>query len=232
MIEIITVQGNIASGKSTLIDILKDRCINNDDIVFMKEPVSEWMDVKDNNNISMLEKFYDDQTKYSFSFQMLVMITFLKQLKDIIENNKEEHLTIIIERGIQTSKNVFTKMLYDDGKIEKVEYDIYEMYYNDMIKNKYEASKVIYINTDVDTCYERINKRARAGEELIDKTYLQKLNDYHERTFIYERDKPTLILDGNENIFEKEVINKWLDEIEHFINCSKIINIDLKNIIN
>ncbi len=64
---------------------------------------------------------------------------------------------------------------------------------------------------------------------MIDKEYSQKLNDYHENYFMYEKTLPTLLLNGDENIFDKEVSNRWIQNIDHFIYTSKIIlNTSLK----
>ena len=40
--------------------------------------------IKDENGVTILEKFYSDQNKYSFSFQMMAYISRLKLLKDTI----------------------------------------------------------------------------------------------------------------------------------------------------
>ena len=46
---IITIEGNIGSGKSTIINYLKT--INNKDIVFIDEPVNEWLNIKSNGKM-------------------------------------------------------------------------------------------------------------------------------------------------------------------------------------
>ena len=43
---IITVEGNIGSGKSTILKHLES--LKNDDIVFVPEPVAEWLNIKVN----------------------------------------------------------------------------------------------------------------------------------------------------------------------------------------
>ena len=112
-VQIISIEGNIGSGKSTLLAHLKENCPN---VVFLKEPVDEWEKIRDENGTTMLEKFYADQTKYSFSFQMMAYISRLKILRDTIRNHPERPITIITERSLNTDKMVFAKMLYDSGK--------------------------------------------------------------------------------------------------------------------
>jgi deoxyadenosine/deoxycytidine kinase len=177
--EIISIESNIGAGKSTLIDFLKDKYHDKNNIVFLAEPVDAWLDIKDKHGTNMLQLFYDDQKKYSFSFQMMVLITFINRIKQVIENyNSDDKLIIVVERSLQTSHHVFTKMLYDNGKLEDVEYEIYVKWFAEFAKPYY-VNKIVYINTTCDNCYKRIHKRARAGEELIARSYLKELDQYH-----------------------------------------------------
>ncbi len=72
--------GNIGSGKTTLLthvrELLQDKNLNQK-IIFLKEPVDVWETIKDEEGKTMLEKFYADQEKYSFAFQMMVFIFFV-----------------------------------------------------------------------------------------------------------------------------------------------------------
>ena len=70
-IQIVSIEGNIGSGKSTLLANLKKHFNKNTNIIFLKEPVDEWSKITDENGTTILEKFYADQDKYSFSFQMM-----------------------------------------------------------------------------------------------------------------------------------------------------------------
>ena len=60
---IVSVEGNIGSGKSTNVDDLKqyfkDKGI--EDIIFVQEPVHEWESVVDINGTPILANFYKDQ---------------------------------------------------------------------------------------------------------------------------------------------------------------------------
>ena len=65
MVKIFSIEGNIGSGKSTLVKILQEKCPH---FIYMLEPVDEWAEVKDSAGENILTKFYRDQEKYSFSF--------------------------------------------------------------------------------------------------------------------------------------------------------------------
>jgi thymidylate kinase len=51
MSQIISIEGNIGSGKSTILNSLKEHFNNNPKIVFLQEPVAEWDKIRDKNNI-------------------------------------------------------------------------------------------------------------------------------------------------------------------------------------
>jgi deoxyadenosine/deoxycytidine kinase len=127
---LVSIEGNIGTGKSTLLKKLEDKCNNeyipnsgNKKVIFLKEPVDSWSKIRDENNVTMLEKFYADQKKYSFSFQMMAYISRLVLLKEAMETN--ENAIIITERSLFTDRFVFAKMLYDSGNIEFINYQIY-----------------------------------------------------------------------------------------------------------
>ena len=77
---IISIEGNIGSGKSTLLERLKEVCQLDPSICFIQEPVDIWNTIKDSSGETILEKYYDDQHKYAFSFQMMAYITRLSVL--------------------------------------------------------------------------------------------------------------------------------------------------------
>ena len=125
--EIWSVEGNIGSGKSTLIKMLKE-INNNKNIIFIPEPVDEWSKIKDKNGKTILERFYENQDKWSFSFQMMAYISRLSQLKKFIRENPNSIL--ITERCTYTDRYVFAQMLHDDGKINSIDMQIYLMWFD------------------------------------------------------------------------------------------------------
>ena len=221
--KIVSIEGNIGSGKSTLLENLKKQYSNRKHIIFLPEPVDDWAQIKDNEGNTMLKKFYANQEKYSFAFQIMAYISRLKILrqtiKDII-NNSEYQYIIITERSLYTDKHVFAKMLYDQGKIEDVCYQIYLNLFEEFVSD-FPISYFVYVNTNSEKCYERIHKRARDGEEVIPLTYLTDCHNYHEE-FLDDNTRIQglkLILNGNVDIYENKIILKeWLTQIHIFIH--------------
>jgi deoxyadenosine/deoxycytidine kinase len=213
-VKIITIEGNIGSGKSTLLEILSKKYTDDNKIVFLKEPVEEWEQIRDSNGVSMLQKFYEDQKKYSFSFQMMAYITRLAMMKRAIESNPSANI-FVTERSLYTDKHVFAKMLHDMNNIEDVNYQIYITWFDTFAKD-YPIESVIYVKTDPEICYQRIKERSRVGEDEIPLTYLQKCHAYHEDMIGKDfSDVYVLTLNGNENIKKVDsIVNEWLFTIE------------------
>lgn len=175
-LKIISIEGNIGSGKSTLVEGLKQKYKGQEHICFLQEPVDEWSCVRDNDGKTILEKYYGNQERYAFSFQMMAYISRLAQLKNAI---KKGYQVIITERCVYTDKMVFAQMLYDDKKIEEVEYQIYLKWFTEFIDELPEFHYV-YVKTRPTIAHARVNKRSRKGETEIPLDYLEKCHHYHE----------------------------------------------------
>ncbi len=217
--KIITIEGNIGSGKSTLLEFLRNELIlDNQKVIFMKEPVDEWEDIKDSNGNTMLQKFYENQEKYSFPFQMMAYVSRLKLLKETVE--KYPNAIIISERSLYTDKYVFAKMLYETNKIEDVSYQIYCKWFDTFVKD-YPIAGIIYVKTDPEICHDRVAKRSRVGESNIPLDYLVSCHKYHNDMLDIEKQivsKNQLVLNGNVDIFySKDTLNDWIKSIKEFI---------------
>ena len=221
--KIVSIEGNIGSGKTTLLENLKKHFHNDKTVIFLKEPVDEWEQIKDKEGNTMLQKFYADQVKYSFAFQMMAYISRLKILRNVIKHietqNTETQYVIITERSLYTDRHVFAKMLHDQGKIEDVCYQIYLNWFDEFVKD-FKINYYIYVKADPNVCYDRIHTRARNGEELIPLAYLNECHIYHEEflTNVAEINNKKLVLDGNKNIYKFDnILQQWINQINNFI---------------
>ena len=216
MTVIISIEGNIVSGKSTLVSELEKYFKDNNNIGFLQEPVDIWNTIKDENGTTILEKFYENNEKYAFQFQMMAYISRLSIMKNAIKQNKYKY--IISERSLYTDSNIFAKMLYDDKKISEIEYSIYKMWFEEFI-NDIPLTKIIYVKADPQISLERVITRNRLGEN-IPLSYLQRCHDYHEN-WLSQTDYDKLTLDGNNNIkTNPHIIIDWIKQIETFIGIN------------
>ena len=213
--KIISIEGNIGSGKSTLVEKLRKSFGGSSNICFLQEPVDIWNTIKDKEGNTMISKFYADTKKYSFAFQMMAYISRLSLLREAIKENVE---IIVVERSMFTDKMVFAKMLYDDGNIEEVEYQIYNKWFREFISDL-PPIDIIYVNTTPETAFSRVKKRNREGE-TIPIEYLKNYHRYHEEWLSREnttyRNKITIHGDTDTDK-HPEVLKSWLLQCGEFI---------------
>ena len=222
---VLSIDGNIGSGKSTFIQKLKEHYQNNNNnicdrpVIFVPEPVSVWESIKNENDSSMLELFYANTTKYAFSFQILCFISRINALQTAIKN-APDNAVIIIERSVYTDKCVFAKMLNESNDLESVEYIIYKQLFDLFTKNNdcCKLSAIVYINTTPTICKERIEIRNRSGEENISIEYLKNCDNCYAEMLSNFRQSKITIFNGNQNIYESEdMFQDWLSQINNII---------------
>ena len=174
MARIISIEGNIGTGKTTFLRNLKKHFAGREDVCFLDEPVDLWMNCKDQEG-NILEHYYKDQKKYGFQFQMMAYISRLSILRKALDNPQYKY--IISERSLFTDKHIFCKMLHDDGIIEDIGFQIYNMWFDEFIS--FSSFVPVYLRTLPEVSFERVQTRARQGE-TIPLEYLQKCHNYHE----------------------------------------------------
>ncbi len=215
---IINIEGNIGVGKSTLTNLIKNR-IKDSHVV--DEPIDIWLNTKDNNGSHILDNFYNDKNRWSYTFQNFAYISRVMKIEETIKNSNFNK--IFLDRSIETDLYVFSKMLLDEGCMNSLEYKIYnywnEFYYK-YVRKQY-LQRTIYLRATPQTCFERIAKRGRESEKLISIDYLEKLHKYHD-DWLLKADN-VLIIDydddnDHQNIeLDIDYQNKIIGKIEDFI---------------
>ena len=210
---IVSIEGNIGSGKSTLVNHLENDNVNNPKICFLQEPVDVWDTIVDKNGKTILANYYENQQKYSFSFQMMAYISRLSSLKKAI---KQGYDIIICERCVLTDRMVFAKMLYDDNKMEEIEYTIYLKWFDEFIEDIPKVN-IVYVKTIPIIVKERVDNRARCGED-IQLEYLINCDKYH-NDWLDNVDGQMIVLDGNINIIiHPEHLVNMINDVNTFTN--------------
>ena len=205
MVTIISVEGNIGVGKSTLINNVKKYYEGNDKIIFYLEDLTLWNLIKDSDGNSIFELYYKNQKDYSFPFEITTLVSRLKQIK----NTPNDKLVIITERCIYTDRDVFAKMLYEQGNISDLNYSIYNLLFDTI--NTCENIIYFYINIEPDIAHSRTIKRNREGE-IVNFHFLKMCHDYHNK-WLLNKDNVTIVTDldlDSLTIKLKNVINKYL----------------------
>jgi deoxyadenosine/deoxycytidine kinase len=196
---IISVEGNIGSGKSTVLEYVKNK-----EKVF-QEDLDNWG--------TWIEDFYSNPEKNSFGFQMRVLLS-----QSYIKNNTNDIL--FHERSPLTCNYIFGNILQTQNHLSYPEHSICLEFAN---KYCWEPSYIIYIKTEPDICKQRILERNRSGEN-IDISYLKLVHKYHEDMYNRE-DKKIYIINGHdtkENIFLN--IDQIIKNIKMKLNNNSFLN--------
>jgi deoxyadenosine/deoxycytidine kinase len=181
MSRIISLCGNIGSGKSTLVSNLNQ---NQNSYHVVQEPISEMND--------LLVKYYKDFSKWAFHLQCKVLLLYNK-----IKTSLNSECNYIIERSPIESKHIFAKALYNSGNLTKIEFQLYQEVYESL---GWCPDYIIYIRTNPEVCYERIKQRSRECETEITLEYITQLHNLYESFFEkYKHSKNIVLIDGNEN---------------------------------
>lgn len=192
---IVTVSGNIGSGKTTCLKFLESQ-LQQTTYSVCYEPLHEWID--------WLQKFYKEPKKYVFGFQVKVLLSFL-----YFQDRSSQFC--ITERCPLDSVHIFSTNSLNNHLLDKSEFDIIQELSE---KVSWIPDIYIYIRTSPDICLQRIGKRARACETSVTLTYLKEIHDlYEEHVNSFYKKQPStrvFIVDGDQEI---SVVQRQIMEI-------------------
>lgn len=153
------IEGNIACGKSFILDYISSK--KNANIYCKQEPVAEWTNMK--TGTDLLKMFYQENEKWSFTFESTVQLSRLKTFydsKNHLEDDNQKNdpnakQKVFLERSIFSSYNVFALNSLEDNRLNPVEYDILGQYYKLFLNHSYKNLDNIH----------SIAKNPRGGED-------------------------------------------------------------------
>lgn len=184
----ILLEGNIGAGKSTVGRMLRSSELFD----FIEEPVTRWQSGFASN---LLESFYKDMPRWSFTFQILAFITRAKTWQEVLALT--DHSRVVLERSIFTDRHVFASSMHDMGAMTETEWQVYCGLWDFLVSNYcVEPNCIVYLRTPAEVCLERINVRDRSEESGIQLEYLQRLEALHDRWLL--KHPQAVILDGTQ----------------------------------
>jgi len=212
---IISIEGNIGSGKTTLCKDLENIKLNLPHKIIY-ENVEEWCKHVNDEGKNIFELYYSNKEKYSYLFQSYVVCSRVHHILETIK--KYPNHIIICERSHLTDFHIFAKVLYSLKGMTSIEFKIYQEIFKTF---QLHITSTIYNKVDTDICVSRIKKRNRLGEQITPE-YIQILNEAHDNWLIASSvnklEDEVLIIDGN--IEKEDTISrdKEIDKIIKFIN--------------
>lgn len=138
--------------------------------------IAEWETLKTADGKSLLQHFYEDKKRWSYTFQNCAILTRLTAIQKAIRSTKKK--IIITERSLLTDRFVFAEMLRDSGDLDDMEWALYSKWFDNFAVDL-PIKGVVHVTTAVDTSAARIINRGREGEGGIPKEYLAALDRQH-----------------------------------------------------
>lgn len=200
----ICIEGNIGSGKSTLISYLQSYSglFCNDqrhsrNTCIRPESLETWRNIEGEN---LLDAFYKDPTAYAFQFQSYIQLYQYRT-----------HLSrpCIMERSIYSSFNIFVEALHSDYVLTDIEYHILKGWHDQLtsprehnqdVNGTVKPTFIVYVRASPTVCLSRIFSRKRPEETDVTLEYLEELHRRHDSWLLsssFTESIPVVVLDGD-----------------------------------
>ena len=167
-VSILSLEGNIAAGKSTQMKRLEAEFAHDPTVIFVPEPVQEW------SKHGLLRDMYDG-TMDKATFQMAVIMSLTVPL--ISAMHKPGVRLVISERSPSSNALTFAELNLDTRAMRTYNYVFGKAMHELSNADIYMA----YLKLPVEQAVERVNRRAREGEAgFISSEYMCAIHDKHE----------------------------------------------------
>jgi deoxyguanosine kinase len=204
---LITIEGNIGAGKTTLANILAEK--------FNARLVLEQF--ADN---PFLPKFYENPKQFAFPLELFFMAERFKQLKDLIQQKD-------LFQSITITDYLFTKcLLFAKINLSEDEFKLYQRLFEIMYQQLVQPEILIYLHAPVTKLQQNIRKRNRPYEQNIPDDYLFNIQETYTH-YIRQHNIKTIFVDASNADFlqnEKHVqvimdaLNREYPDGQHFLS--------------
>lgn len=188
----IAIEGNIGAGKTTLAKRIADD--------FNAKTVLERF--ADN---PFLPKFYEDQNRYAFPFEMSFLADRYQQITDDLEQFD------LFKDFIVADYHIFKSLIFSKITLVQEEFRLYSNLFDIMYRQIPKPDLYIYLYQNSERLLSNIKKRGRDYEQHITSEYLEKINRGYLEYIKSQRDLNVLIIDSSDLDF----VNREQDY--HFI---------------
>lgn len=207
MEQVILIDGVVGVGKTTLGRMLAHEL-----------DVKLYEELSDIDTGALLDKFYADKKRWSFTMQIHFLNKRFHMIKEIHKNNGG-----ILDRSIFGDR-IFASMLNEDHDMTDEEYRTYSTLLDNMLEHAQPPTILIYLRCGVDKAIERINRRDRGLESQVPRTYWERLNQKYEEWYESYNHSHKIVIDMN----NKDLLIK--DDAESILATIKEALVDLGRI--
>ena len=176
--EYIAIEGPIGVGKTSLSKRLAESF--NHELLLEKSEENPFLD-----------RFYKEPKQYALSTQLFFLLQRAQQLQELRQEDMFQPLRIadfLIDKD----------QLFAKENLDPDEYALYLNVYNHLTVDAPTPNLVIYLQAPTDVLLDRIRKRGIHSEQLIERDYLENLNNAYTEFFHYYDKAPLLIINTSE----------------------------------
>jgi len=170
----LAVDGPIGVGKTTLVEMLAHRF--------------EGMKILEDVDNPFLGDFYQDRPGAAFQTELYFLLSRYKQQQEITQQNLFDRF-LVADYTFQKNR-IFAYLNLSDDELM-----LFDKLYALLEPQIPVPDLIIHLVADVDTCMERIRKRARNVEKTISANYLAELIDAYNHYYHYYTRSPLLVVD-------------------------------------
>ena len=196
---IIAVAGNMGSGKSSLVEWLRQQ--------FGMVPFFE-----PNEENPYLSDFYADMPRWAMSSQLFFLVRRFQIHREVVRRAAADPRPVVQDRTLYEDAEVFAAHLHHAGYIDARDWSVYQDLYRTLRDEIRPPDLMIYLRCPLKTLTQRIRRRGRDFEKKLPKSYLASLESLYEAWFARYDLSPAVVietdrLDYVERLFDRlEVI--------------------------
>ncbi|MFT7589810.1 MAG: deoxyguanosine kinase [Limisphaerales bacterium] len=196
---LVTVEGNIGAGKTTLAKMLS-RDFNGKLIL---------EEFEDN---PFLPRFFEDFNQSAFATELYFMAARYQQLQHEMQEPELFHDRVVMDY-------LFTKsLLYAKVNLAEQEFELFQKLFQIINPRLPEPELIIYVHSDVDRIVRNIHQRGRDFEQGVDPEYLGKIQETYFNYFKQNPHLRSVVLDCSQADF--------VNEPDHYSQILDIVNQD------
>ena len=187
----VTVEGNIAIGKSTFITRLREQ-LGADAVVF-NEPIDLWTNFK---GVNLLNEMYNNPISRSFHIQSYIQLTMA-----IIQQTQVHPPIKVMERSLNSGRFIFTEVMRHQKHIDSIEYELLNEWFQWLDPQSLPTNQIIYLRASPEISMRRLRQRNRAEETPVTLEYLQLIHNLYEK-WLSDSDIPVKVINQDQDLSE------------------------------
>ena len=193
----IAVEGPIGAGKTTLARRLAAS--------FGHELVLELADEN-----PFLESFYRERARNALATQLFFLIQRVRQVDAIRQAD-------LFQSSRVTDFLIEKDRLFARLNLDANDFELYETVFERLVPSTPRPDLVIYLQAPVEVLIERIQRRGIAAEQLVERKYLEQLNEAYSQFFHFYDEAPLLIVNAAAIDFANDD-NHYTELVEYLLN--------------